>query len=92
MFALLLPAGAAIVVGVKKKIDAHHKFQKAKQKHDEAIRLRGCAAGALRDDELELWRERAAVATQRITGLERTLEARAHPHAVFKLGHAVLSG
>jgi hypothetical protein len=76
MFALLIPSGFAIVVSVKKKLDAHAQWQAAQRRQKMAADLRGAAAGALPDAEVELWRERAALATERIKGLETVITAR----------------
>ena len=75
MFALLAPAGFAIVIGVRNSVDG---WRKAKQREEASRAFRGAAAGALPDADLEEWRQRAELATQRIAGLEMLLEARRH--------------
>jgi hypothetical protein len=77
MFAFLLPAGAALVVSIKKRVDAHAQFAAAERRQKQAAELRGAAAGALPDAEVELWRGKAALATERIKGLETTITVRA---------------
>ncbi len=76
MFALLAPAGFAVVVGIKKKIDAHAQFMAAQKKAKAAAELRGAAAGVLPDEDVEHWRERAMLATERIKGLESIISVR----------------
>ena len=76
MFALLLPAGCALVVSVKKRLDAHAQFAAAERRQKQAAELRGAAAGALPDAEVELWRGKAALATERIKGLETVITVR----------------
>jgi|APGre2960657444_1045066.scaffolds.fasta_scaffold27300_2 hypothetical protein len=76
MFALLAPAGFALVVSLKKKVDAHAQFQAAQRKAKAAADMRGAAAGVLPDEDVEHWRERAKLATDRIRGLESIITAR----------------
>ena len=76
MFALLAPAGFALVVSVKKRLDAHAQYAAVQRRAKQAADLRGAAAGALPDAEVELWRERAALATERIKGLETVITVR----------------
>ena len=78
MFALLAPAGFALIVGVKQRLDAHAQFQAAQRREKAAKGLRGAAAGALPEAaDVAEWRAKAALATQRIVGLEGILQARA---------------
>lgn len=76
MFALLAPAGFAVVVGVKKRLDAHRAWKEAQKRKEAQSAFRGAAAGALPDEELDILRQRAAVATERIAGLENLIQAR----------------
>lgn len=79
MFALLAPAGFAVVVGVKKRLDAHKRWKEAEKAKQAANAFRGAAAGALpEDEEMTILRQRAALATERIMGLESLLQARKH--------------
>ena len=77
MFALLAPAGFAVVVGLKAKLDAHAQWKAAQQRQKKASELRGAAAGALPDAELEEWRQKAMLATERLKGLETLVQVRA---------------
>lgn len=77
MFALLAPAGFAVVVGLKAKLDAHAQWKAAQQRQKKATELRGASAGALPDAELEEWRQKAMLATERLKGLESLVQVRA---------------
>jgi cytolysin (calcineurin-like family phosphatase) len=76
MFALLAPAGFAVVVGLKAKLDAHAQWKAAQQRQKTAAGLRGAAAGILPDEELEAWRAKAELATERLKGLETLVQVR----------------
>ena len=76
MFALLAPAGFAVVVGLKARLDAHAQWKAAKGRHEAAADMRGAAASALPDEELEAWRQRAQLATERLWGLEKLVQVR----------------
>jgi hypothetical protein len=75
MFALLVPAGFALVVKVVKG-NAHAQHAAAERKAKACAQLRGAAAGALPDADVEVWRERAVLATERIKGLETIITVR----------------
>jgi len=76
MFALLAPAGFALIVSVKKRLDAHAQYEAVQRRAKAAAALRGAAAGALPDAEVDLWRQRAMLATERIKGLETVITVR----------------
>jgi hypothetical protein len=75
MFALLVPAGFALVVKVVKG-NAHAQHAAAERKQKACAAMRGAAAGALPDADVEAWRERAVLATERIKGLESIITVR----------------
>jgi hypothetical protein len=78
--AILLPqpAGFAIVCRVGASIgDAHNKHRQACEKQRACNDMRGAAASMLPDADVELWRSRAVVATERIKGLESIITVRA---------------
>ena len=77
MFALLVPAGFAIVCKVIGHGDAHAKHRQAVDKAKACSDFRGAAAGVLPDADVELWRARAVTATERIKGLESIITVRA---------------
>ena len=77
MFALLVPAGFAVVLKVGAHIDAHKKHRQACEKAKATSSFRGAAAGALPDADVELWRAKAELATERIQGLESIITVRA---------------
>ena len=76
MFALLVPAGFAVVLKVGAHIDAHKKHRQACEKAKATSSFRGAAAGALPDADVELWRAKAELATERIQGLESIITVR----------------
>ena len=76
MFALLVPAGFAVVLKVGAHIDAHKKHRQACEKAKANSSFRGAAAGALPDADVELWRAKAELATERIQGLESIITVR----------------
>lgn len=89
MFALLAPAGFAVVVGVKKRLDAHKKWKEAQKANETQKSFRGAAAGALPEgEEMAILRQRAALATERIMGLENLLQVRS---AVLPPNHSCQS-
>jgi hypothetical protein len=75
MFALLVPAGFALVVRVVKG-NAHQQHAAAERKAKACAQMRGAAAGALPDADVAHWRERAILATDRIKGLESIITVR----------------
>ena len=76
MFALLVPAGFAVVLKVGAHIDAHKKHRQACEKAKATSSFRGAASGALPDADVELWRAKAELATERIQGLESIITVR----------------
>ena len=81
MFALLVPAGFALVVKVVKGNNAHAQHAAAERKAKAAAQMRGAAAGALPDADVALWREKAMLATERIKGLETIITVRRARHS-----------
>jgi len=93
MFALLVPAGFAVIVRVLGKKqpssgDPHERHREAEARAKAAAKMRGAAAGALPDVEVEHWRQRAVLATERIKGLETIVTARGRQELRRGLGYS----